>query len=182
MRRIVVSTYVSLDGIYMDPTEWSMPYFDDAAGEYLDKLMRDADALLMGRVTYEGFAEAWTARDGDIADQFNSMPKYVASRTLSAPLSWSNSHLVEGELVDYVAKLKEEGDGTILMYGTGPVSIALMNAGLVDEHHSWIHPVVWGGDEPRLFGSGLERFSFELTGTTTTPSGIVILAHRPLAS
>ena len=182
MRRIVVSTYVSLDGIYLDPTEWSLPYFDEAAGAYLQELMSDAEALLMGRVTYEGFSAAWTQREGDIADRFNTMPKHVASRTLSAPLSWNNSHLVEGELVDHVAKLKQEGDGSILMYGTGPVAIALMNAGLVDEHHSWIHPVVWGGDEPRLFGSGLERFSFELVDTTTTPSGIVILHHRPLAS
>jgi dihydrofolate reductase len=182
MRRIIVSTYVTLDGLYVDPTEWSLPYFDEGAEEYARTLLWGADALLMGRITYEGFAESWTPREGEFADRFNAMPKYVASRTLSAPLTWHNSRLIDGDLVDRVQQLKQEGDGSLLMYGTGPVSIALMNAGLVDEHHTWVHPVVWGGDEPRLFESGLDRLSFELAGTTTTPSGIVILAHRPLAA
>ncbi|GAA0313354.1 dihydrofolate reductase family protein [Kineococcus aurantiacus] len=174
MRNIVNSTYVTLDGIVSQPEQWSLDYFDQGAGAYaLDKL-RAADALLMGRVTYTGFAEAWSARSGDeFSDTMNRIPKHVASRTLVNP-TWNNTEVLDGELVDAVRGLKDGDGGDILMYGYGPVAQQLVAHGLLDHLSLWIHPVLLGTAGSSVFAPGVAgRF-----GTVTTrrfDSGVVVL-------
>lgn len=179
MRKIINSTYVSLDGVQNDPQEWSLAYFNDEAGAFAAEMLFSADALLMGRLTYEGFAESWSARDGDFADRFNSMKKYVASTTLDK-LDWTNSHLIEGDLVTEVAKLKEEGDGSIMMYGYGPVGRALLEAGLLDELRLWIHPEIVGrgGISGLIYHEGSSA-KLEVADVRTFATGVVVVTYRP---
>jgi dihydrofolate reductase len=112
VRNLVASTYVTLDGVFEDPG-WSAPYWSDDAQHFARDQLWASDALLMGRKTYEGFAAAWPTeewieREGEFAVRMNSLPEYVASRSLSEPLEWSNSQLLEGDVADAVRKLKEE--------------------------------------------------------------------------
>ena len=182
MRKVVVSTYVTLDGAIDEPQHWPGQYFDDDALAFARKLVFAADDLVMGRRTYEGFSEAWPSRGGNFADRINAMPKHVASRTLSGELPWSNARVIEGDVVDAVRALKEGDGGDILMYGTGPVAEALLAAGLLDEHHSWVHPIIWGKPGPRLFDGGLDTTELALAGTQTFGAGIVVLTHAPAAA
>jgi dihydrofolate reductase len=174
MRRIINSTYVTLDGVISDPQEWSLDYFDPTAGAYaLDKL-RASDALLMGRLTYEGFAAAWPERSGDeFSDRMNKMTKHVASTTLTAP-SWNNTHLLEGDLIEAVRALKEQDGEDILMYGYGPVAQQLVGHGLLDELHLWIHPLLHGAGTSSIFARGVTgRYSKVVT--RPFDSGVVVL-------
>ena len=129
MRKLVESTYVSLDGMVAGDSFWGaqMQFQGDEHAAHAAKLLGPADALVLGKKTYEVFAESWPDREGDIADRLNEMPKYVASRTLT-DATW-NSEVLEGGVVEAVARLKEGGDGTLLKYGTGPVSQALIEGG-----------------------------------------------------
>jgi dihydrofolate reductase len=174
MRRIVNSTYVTLDGVTSDPQEWSIDYFDaDAAAYALDKL-RASDALLMGRLTYEGFASAWPGRSGDeFSDRMNAMAKHVASTTLTAP-SWDNTTVIEGDLVEGVRALKEQDGGDVLMYGYGPVAQQLVGHGLLDELHLWVHPVLHGGGTSSIFARGVTG-RFGRVTTRTFASGVTVL-------
>jgi dihydrofolate reductase len=182
MRKLVVSTYVTLDGAIDDPHHWSFDFFDDDAAKLAHDLLFGADALLMGRKTYEGFAESWPGRGGEFADRFNALPKHVASTTLSGALPWNNARVLEGDLVTAVGELKRQDGADLLMYGTGPVAETLLAAGLLDEHHAWIHPVIWGKPGTRLFAGGLETTKLELAGTRTLGSGVVVLTHKPAAA
>jgi dihydrofolate reductase len=138
--------------------------------------MEDTEALLLGRVTYEGFAEAWPQRSGDpYTDKFNAMPKYVASRTLTET-KW-NAQLLEGDAVEAVARLKEEDGGNLLKFGTGEFSKALLDAKLVDEYHIWVFPVIAGSGQ-RLF-DGQPLTHLELLGSTTFKSGIIVHKLAP---
>src|SRR5438094_8000429 len=165
MGKIVVTEFVSLDGVIEDPGGaedfkyggWS---FEISRGDEGDKFKLDeafaAEALLLGRVTYEGFAAAWPSRDGDFADKFNSMPKYVVSSTLRNP-EWNNSKVVEGELAEGVSKLKQEVDGDIVVHGSAQLVQGLLERDLVDELRLMVLPVVLGSGK-RLFGeSGKKR-------------------------
>ena len=151
MRKLINSTYITLDGVIENPM-WSMPYFD---GEFAESQTRAADALLMGRVTYEGFAAVWPTMDESDpstgAAYFNSVKKYVASTTLTDP-EWNNSEVLDGDLVEAVTKLKASEGGDILQYGFGPVTARLIEAGLVDEVAMDVAPVVLGSGK-RYFGS-----------------------------
>lgn len=130
MRKLVESTFVSLDGVIADtipstapkasPEKWGSPYWDDEHAAYAHKLLFESDALLLGRATFEGFAAAWPPRSGEFADRVNSLPKYVASRTLEEPLEW-NATLIKGDPVEEVAGLKQQSGLNILKYGTGLV-------------------------------------------------------------
>jgi dihydrofolate reductase len=179
VRRIVNSTYVSLDGVIEHLEQWHFDYFDDDAGEYARELLAASDALLMGRLTYEGFAEAWSPQTGEFADKINSMRKYVASTTLD-DVSWSGATLIEGDLVEEVAKLKEEPGEDILMYGFGPVGETLLQNGLLDELRLWVHPVLAGVGEPgdMLLRKG-NTAKLKLLDTRTFGSGIVVLSYGP---
>ncbi|SFN80478.1 Dihydrofolate reductase [Geodermatophilus obscurus] len=182
MRRIVNSTYVTLDGVTSDPQEWSLDYFDATAAEYaLDKL-RASDALLMGRLTYEGFASAWPERSGDeFSDRMNAMAKHVASTTLTEP-AWNNTHVLRGDLAEAVRALKEQDGGDVLMYGYGPVAQQLVGHGLLDELHLWVHPVLRGAGTSTVFAPGVTG-RYGRVATRTFDSGVVVLElSEPVAS
>ncbi|MFI6320240.1 dihydrofolate reductase family protein [Nonomuraea sp. NPDC050556] len=177
MGKIINSTYVSLDGVQAEPQEWSLAYFNDEAGAFASEMLYGADAMLMGRRTYEGFAKSWTPRTGDFADRFNSMPKYVASTTLST-LMWNNSQLIEGDLVSEVARIKEREN--LIMYGYGPVGRALLEAGVLDELRVWIHPEIVGrhGADGLLFHSG-SAVKLDLADVRTFATGVIVATYVP---
>jgi dihydrofolate reductase len=177
MRKLVESTFVSLDGSIENPQNWSPPYWDDEHAGYARKLLWDADALLLGRKTYENFAEAWPPRAGadDFTDRINSMPKYVASKTLT-DTTW-NATVLEGDTVDAIVKLKDEDGGSLLKFGTGELDRTLLENNLVDEFHFWYFPVLAGGGQ-RLIDS-VEPTHLELLDIARFKSGIVVHVLAP---
>jgi dihydrofolate reductase len=186
MGRIVVTEFVSLDGIVEDPGGaedykyggWS---FEFNRGEDGDKFKLDealgADALLLGRVTYEGFADAWPQRDGEFADKFNSMPKYVVSSTLENP-EWTNSTVLEGDLAEAVAKVRDQHDGDIVVHGSPQLVQGLLEQDLVDELRLMVFPVVLGTGKP-LFGGTSDKKTLRLTDSRTVGDGVAILIYEP---
>src|SRR5919206_4317742 len=161
MGKVVVSQFISLDGVVEDPGGaeefdrggWAFEFDRGPEGDQfkLDEV-RAADALLLGRVTYEGFAAAWPEREGEFADKFNNMPKYVVSSTLSDP-DWNNTHVIGTADVE---RLKSEIDGEILVNGSVQLVNELLDAGLVDELRLMVFPVVLGKGK-KLFGDGAKR-------------------------
>jgi dihydrofolate reductase len=187
VRKIIVSTYVTLDGV-IQPIDWSIhPQGPDSAeerGKYARDLLFEADTLLMGRETYQIFAEVWptrTAADDEpgaagVADRINSLPKYVASSTLSEPLSW-NATLIKGDVPREIARLKEQPGQNIVMYGCGQLAKTLFEHNLIDEFRFWVYPVVRGRGT-RLFEDGVAA-DLELVETRVFGSGFVVLTCRP---
>jgi dihydrofolate reductase len=186
MGRIVVTEFISLDGVIEAPGGgedykyggWTFEIDRGDQGNQfkLDETMSSA-ALLLGRRTYEGFAAAWPEREGEFADRINSMPKYVASQSLSEPLAW-NATLLEGDLTESVPALKER-HGLLVVSGAGELAHALITQGLVDEFWFWVSPSLWPAG-PRIF-DGVGPVRLELIGATTFGSGVVRLAYRPAA-
>jgi dihydrofolate reductase len=179
MRKVIASTYITLDGVIENPA-WTTPYFDEEAAAFAGEQMRSADALLMGRRTYEGFAAAWpqveeTPDSG--AREMNSIRKYVASTTLRDP-AWNNTTVLQGDLAEEVARLKAAEGADILMYGYGPVAHTLLKAGLLDEARFWIHPVFVGGDTVSTPLAD-RTATLELAGTKVMKSGVIIASYRP---
>ena len=186
MGRIVVTEFTSLDGVVEDPGGsesfkyggWS---FEISRGDEGDKFKLDeafaSDALLLGRVTYEGFAAAWPSRDGEFADKFNTMPKYVVSSTLKDP-SWNNSTVLDGDLAEEVAKLKEQVDGDIVVHGSVQLVQALIEHDLVDELRLMVYPVVLGSGK-RIFGETSNKKTFRLADTKLVGDGVAILTYQP---
>src|SRR3954469_9136031 len=164
MGKIVVSQFVSVDGGIEDPGGsenwdrggWALQFDRGPDGDKfkLDEVM-GSDALLLGRVTYEGFAEAWPSREGEFADKFNGMRKYVVSTTLGEP-TWNNSTVIRDDVAGEVAKLREADGGDILVNGSGQLVKTLMEHGLVDEYRLMVFPVVLGGGK-RLFADGIGK-------------------------
>ena len=185
MGRIVVTEFVSLDGVIEDPGGsedfkhggWS---FQFSRGEEGDKFKLDetmgSDALLLGRRTYEGFAEAWPQRDGEFADKFNEMPKYVVSSTLRDP-SWENTTVLGGELPAAVAKLREEAAGDVVVHGSAQLVQGLLADDLVDELRLMVFPVVIGSGK-RLFGSTDDMKKLRLTDSKVVGDGVAILVYQ----
>lgn len=176
MRKLVESTFVTLDGSIGEPHVWGPPYWDDEHMAYATGLLSPADALLLGRVTYEGFAEAWPQRSGDpYTDKINAMPKHVASTTLT-DATW-NASIIAGDAAEGVAALKAQPGGDLLKFGTGELDRTLMEHGLLDELHLWVFPVIAGGGE-RLF-EGFDTTHLKLLDSTTFASGIVVHVLGP---
>jgi dihydrofolate reductase len=176
MRKLVESTFVSLDGRISSPQEWSHPYWDDEHSAYATKLLFGADALLLGRATYEGFVEAWPSRTGDdYSDRINAMQKYVASRTLTEA-TW-NATVLDGDAAEAVAELKERPGENILKFGTGELDRTLIANGLVDEFHFWVFPVLAGSGQALI--EGIDVTHLELVETTPFTSGIVVHTYAP---
>jgi dihydrofolate reductase len=186
MGRIVVTEFVSLDGVMEDPGGsedfehggWS---FEFNRGEEGDKFKLDealeSKALLLGRVTYEGFAEAWPSRGGEFADKFNSMPKYVVSSTLEDP-EWKNSTVLKGDVVEEVSKLRQELDGDIVIHGSAQLAQTLVEHDLVDELRLMVFPVVLGSGK-RLFGDVSDKKPLRLADSKTVGDGVAILIYEP---
>lgn len=179
MRRIINSTYVSLDGLIELLDRWHFESLNDATNKIESDQLAASDALLLGRRTYEVFAVSWPSRTGDPADKINRMTKYVASTTLEKA-DWANTTILQGDLVEEVAKLKQQPGQDILMYGFGPVAHTLLGHGLLDEVRLWVHPVFvgTGGQSNLLFRQGNSK-RMTLVGTKPLGSGVVILSYRP---
>src|SRR6267143_6684725 len=187
MRKIIVSEFVSLDGVEEDPGGaekfkhggWSFKFRDDQVPKYkLDEVFA-SDGLLLGRVTYEGFAKAWPSVKDDVgfADKMNSMPKYVVSTTLEK-LDWNNSRLIKANVAEEVKRLKQQPGKDILVYGSGKLVNTLLQNDLVDELRLMVHPVVLGSGK-RLFADPAETMKvLKLAESRTFPSGIVLLSYR----
>jgi dihydrofolate reductase len=185
MGTIVVTEFVSLDGVIEDPGGaedykhggWT---FEIERGEDGDKFKLDetmeADALLLGRRTFEGFAAAWPSRDGEFADKFNSMPKYVVSSTLKDP-DWNNSTVLEGDIAEAVAKLKDEQDGVIQVPGSAQLVQTLIESDLVDELRLMVFPVILGSGK-RLFGETGDKRRLKLVDSKIVGDGVAILIYR----
>jgi dihydrofolate reductase len=188
MGRIVVTEFISLDGVIEDPGGsedykyggWS---FEISRGDEGDKFKLDealdSAALLLGRVTYEGFASAWPSRDGEFADKFNNMPKYVVSSTLKDP-EWTNTTVLGDDLAAEVSRLKEEIDGDIVVHGSAQLAQALVEQGLVDELRLMVFPVVLGSGK-RLFGETSDKKPLRLSDSRTVGDGVAILIYEPAA-
>jgi len=185
MGRIVVTEFVSLDGVVEDPGGsedfkyggWS---FEFNRGEEGDKFKLDeafeADALLLGRVTYEAFAEAWPSRDGEFADRFNTMPKYVVSSTLENP-EWNNSTVLKGDVAEEVSKLRESSGGDVVVHGSPQLVQALLERDLVDELRLMVFPVILGAGK-RLFGETSDKLRLRLTRADAVGDGVTILIYE----
>jgi dihydrofolate reductase len=184
--RIVVTEFVSLDGVVEAPgggehfkyAGWT---FELNRGEEGDKFKLDetmsSEALLLGRVTYEGFAAAWPGRDGEFADKFNSMPKYVVSSTLEDP-EWSNTTVLKGDVAEDAAKLKRERDGDIVVHGSPQLVQTLLEHDLVDELRLMLFPVVLGTGK-RLFGETSDKKTLRLVDSKVVGDGVSILIYQP---
>jgi dihydrofolate reductase len=179
MGRIINSTYLSLDGVVQNPQDWpSLGGFTDEGNAVQSELLASCDAVVMGRQTYDGFAPVWSARSGDpVSDRMNSLPKYVASRTLRDP-RWANTTVLAEHAVERIAALRKETAGDIVQYGFGELSYALMAEGLLDELRLWLHPFFVGNASTGdlLFRPG-QAALFDLAGSTALESGIVILRY-----
>jgi dihydrofolate reductase len=177
MGKLVVTEFVSIDGVFEDPGGsedyeyggWTFEYDrgDDGNQFKLDELM-EADAQLLGRVTYEGFAAAWPSREGPFAEKLNNDPKYVVSTTLTQP-EWQNTTVISGDVAGSVAKLKEETDGTVLVAGSGTLVETLLGADLVDELRLMVFPTILGRGR-RVFPDGIDRLKFKLAESRTVGS------------
>jgi dihydrofolate reductase len=187
MRKVVAAEYLTLDGVITDPGGvgeiehggWSNAYFNDELAKYQSDQLFASDALLLGRVTFEGFAAAWPSMEeieGDFAVRMNTLPKYVASTSLTEPLPW-NGTLLEGDLAAEVAKLKEQPGQDILICGSGDVVSALHPRGLIDEYRLMVFPVTLG-EGKRLFGDG-GRADLKLADSWRTNTGVAVLTYEP---
>ena len=187
MGKVVVSEFISLDGVVEDPGGaeefdrggWAFNFDRGPEGDKfkLDEAMA-SEAPLLGRVTYEGFAEAWPSRSGDFADKFNSMPKYVVSTTLKDP-EWNNSTVIDGDVAEAVAELKRDVDGDILVNGSVQLVQTLMEHDLVDEYRLMVFPTILGAGK-RLFGETTDVLALRLVDAK--PAGeTLILIYKPNA-
>jgi dihydrofolate reductase len=186
MGKIIVTEFVSLDGVMEDPGgsenfkygAWS---FEIDRGEEGDKFKLDetlsSEALLLGRVTYEGFAKAWPSRDGEFADKFNAMPKYVVSSTLEEP-EWNNSTVLKGDVREEAAELKRELDGNIVVHGSAQLVQTLFEHDLVDELRLMVYPVVLGAGK-RLFGDTSDKKPLRLVDSKMVGDGVAVLTYEP---
>ncbi len=180
MRKIINSTYITLDGAVEDPHLW--PGLGDSAKavsfEIQMELLDACDAILMGRRTYESFAAAWPTRSGDrMSDTINAMRKQVVSTTLRDP-SWNNTHVIGGEAVEKIRALKMQSGKDIVQYGLGPLSFTMLEHGLLDEVRLWVHPNILGKSGPRTSHFlDCPPAQFELASSRALPNGIVILNY-----
>jgi dihydrofolate reductase len=188
--KVVVTEFVTVDGVVEDPGGsegfdrggWAFKFNrgDDGDKFKMDEAM-ESEALLLGRVTYEGFAEAWPSREGEFADKFNAMPKYVVSTTLVNP-EWTNSTVISGEVGAEVSRLKQELDGNLVVHGSASLVQALTQEDLVDEYRLMVFPTVLGSGK-RLFGDTDVATTLELVDAKPVgPDGVVILTYVPAAA
>ena len=187
MGRIIVTEYISIDGVIEAPggdedyehVNW---VFEFERGEDGQKFKDDealaSEALLLGRVTYEGFAPAWPTMEGEVADKFNAMPKYVISKTLVDP-EWNNTTVLSGDVVEEVTALKQRIDGDIVVHGSAQLARALLAADLVDELRLMVHPLVLGTGQRLFNGDGKKRV-MPLREARTVGDGITILTYGPI--
>ena len=188
MRKVIASEYVTLDGVMEDPGGaegfkyggWSFQFWSEEAAKYKYDELFASDALLLGRVTYQGFAAAWpTMKDtGEFGERMNSLPKYVVSTTLDKA-EWNNSTIIKANVVEEVSRLKAMPGQDILIAGSGDLVHTLMQHNLIDEYRLMVHPIVLGIGK-RLFREGTDALKLQLVDTKTFSSGVVVLAYQPV--
>jgi dihydrofolate reductase len=181
MRKIINSTYITLDGVIEGPHLWpslGRPG-DERFGQIQTNLAVSCDALLMGRRTYDVFAPVWPTRSGDpLSDHINAMPKYVVSTTLKDP-EWTNTQVIDRDVVAEITRLKQAPGKDIVQYGFGAVSRLLLEHGLLDELRLWVHPLILGrGSASDLLFGPAPAVGFHLTETTALSDGIVVLGYE----
>ncbi len=176
-RRLAATLFMSLDGVVESPEKWSFPFWNPEIGNFKLKETQETDALLLGRVTYEGFAASWPGRkDAEgFADKFNRMPKYVASRTLKT-LEWNNSHLIKGDVAAGVAKLKQEPGQDIVIHGSPTLIRSLMHHDLIDEFRLLVYPITLGRGK-RLFDESTQA-NLKLVESKSYATGVVKLVYH----
>jgi dihydrofolate reductase len=186
MGKLVVTEFVSVDGVFEDPGGaegyehggWTFEYDrgEDGNAFKLDEVMQ-AQVQLLGRVTYEGFAAAWPSREGPFAEKLNSDPKYVVSMTLKDP-AWQNTNVIDGDVVDGISKLKDETEGMILVAGSGALVQTLLEQNLVDELRLMVFPTILGRGK-RLFPDGIDRLKLKLVESKTVgPDGVQVQIYQ----
>ncbi|MFD0853954.1 dihydrofolate reductase family protein [Actinomadura adrarensis] len=182
MRKVVSGLFISLDGAVDAPDQWQHA-FDDEMGESLGKTLESADAVLMGRVTWEGWAEYWPnysgGEDSAFADWINGSPKYVVSTTLDDVSKWQNSHLIKGDLTTAVNELKQGEGKDISVAGSVRLVRSLLELDLLDRLDLMIHPVLAGGGFERLFPQDAAKRNLELVSAESTSSGTILASYRP---
>ena len=186
MRKLIVAELVTLDGVMEAPggepshphTGWAFDYMGPEQIQYKLEEVREAEAMLIGRVTYESFAEAWPERTGDIADKLNAMPKHVVSTTLQHP-AWNNTEVIADDVPAAVRRLKEQDGGPILVHGSRILAQSLMEHDLVDEYRLMVFPVVLGSGR-RLFPESPSKRVLRLVDTRPFDNGVVVLTYHPV--
>jgi dihydrofolate reductase len=176
MGKLIISTHITGDGVIgPNPGEWAILEGEGERFKY-DQLLA-ADAFVLGRKVYEGLASYWpnATDDTGFAQRTNSLPKYVASRTLDEPLSW-NASLIKGDIAGSVADLKQQHRGNLMSFGCGELAYELVRLGLVDEIHFWVDPAVWGSGDRAFHGRPVR---LQLISTTVFDSGVALLCYRP---
>lgn len=192
MRRLIITTFLSLDGVMQGPGAphedrsggfahggWMVPFADEDLGRLVTAWIGQASAFLLGRGTYDIFAAHWpkvTDPNDGIARALNTLPKYVASTTLKNP-AWHATTVIQGDVVQAVRALKQEGTGEIQVHGSAGLAQTLIAHDLIDEYRLWLHPVVLGSGK-RLFASGAVPAALSLTATQTTSTGVVIHTYE----
>ncbi|MFC4533300.1 dihydrofolate reductase family protein [Sphaerisporangium dianthi] len=180
MREVILSMFVSVDGYVENSTgqqDWNIDVFDDEMERHVGEQLDAADTLLLGRRTYELFAQAWPAEVGAVADKMNGIAKVVFSRTLQGA-AWHNTRVASGDVAEEIAELKRLPGKDILIYGSAALARDLMRLGLIDEYLLWVHPVVLG-DGRQLFEDFKDRVDLKLAGTRVFDTGVCILRYRP---
>ncbi|MGI8911393.1 MAG: dihydrofolate reductase family protein [Rubrobacteraceae bacterium] len=169
-----------MDGVIESPEEWAFSYSNGEMNETNASGMAASDAMLLGRVTYEGLAAFWPNQPGGdpMVDYINSVPKFVVSTTLEEPLEWNNSTLIKGNVVDEVTDLKRQLGKDITIIGSAAFVRSLLREGLLDELNLMVHPIVLGSGK-RLFEDGGDREALELVGSQTFDSGVISMTYRP---
>jgi dihydrofolate reductase len=188
MGKIVITEFISVDGVMEDPGGaedyehggWTFEYDRGEGDRFKLQETLDTEALLLGRRTFEGFAEAWPSREGEFADKFNSMPKYVVSRTLRDP-EWTTSKVLSGDLAEEVGRLRAETDGNIVVHGSAQLARGLLEHDLVDELRLMVFPVVLGSGK-RLFEDADRKKAMRLTDSKVVGDGVAILTYERVSS
>jgi len=190
MRKVVVSEFLTLDGVVEDPS-WTFQFSGEEQPKYKFDELVAADALLLRRVTYEGFADSWPnmmdqyeGPDGAVlqeyTDMINGYPKHVVSKTLEEPLGWNNSTLIREDVAEEVSRLKRQPGKEILIFGSADLARKLKEHGLIEDYRLMVFPIVLGSGK-RLCNNGLDTTVLELVDTNTFGSGAVVLIYRPAA-
>src|SRR5215203_1304 len=186
MRKVIASEIVSLDGVVESPENWHLPYFNDEMGEAIGAAMAQADAMLLGRVTYEAFAAFWpfqepSDEDQETTDYMNNTPKFVVSKTLEEPLEWNNSTLIKGDVAEEISKLKQQPGKDISITGSPTLVRSLLQDDLLDELRLMVHPIIVGSGK-RLFEDRSDQKVLQLVDSKTFSTGVLYLTYRPAQS
>ncbi len=176
MRKIIVSEFLTLDGVMEAPEKWSFPFQNEETARFKQAELSASDVLLLGKVTYQIFANSWPKRQGGFADRMNSIPKYVVSTSLKQ-FPWNNTHPIKRHLIEEISELKQQPGQNILAVGSGVLVQTLMQHNLVDEYWFLIHPIVLGNGK-RLYEKGCQT-ALRLLQAQTFDTGMVLLQYEP---